>query len=44
MEKKNQRTVVFFVWCPEIRLQSGPIVFLIIYIYFFGKAERKKNK
>lgn len=41
--EKNQRTVVFFVWCPEIRLQSGPIVFLIIYIYFFGKAERKKK-
>lgn len=30
--------------CPENQLQSGPIVFLIIYIYFFGRAEREKNK
>lgn len=42
LTKKQSENSSLFVRCPESQLQSGPIVFLIIYIYFFGRAERKK--
>lgn len=31
------------MWCPEIRLQSGSIVCLIIYINFLAKQKEKKK-